>query len=224
MSDDLFRPSEQDDAIISPDANRPVRIPPNQVRTRKFPVLHVGEVPPFDPNTWDLTIFPRPLVKEPKRFTYSEFMSLPRVRVYGDMHCVTRWSQLDNLWEGVATRELLRHVELDERAKFVMLHCDGGFTTNLPVEDFFDEDCLFAFRRNGEDLCPDHGWPLRLVVPKLYAWKSPKWVRGVEFMEENQPGYWEEFTHGGYHMRGDPWEEQRHRPDSERYRDPGGNL
>ena len=215
MSDNDHRP-EDGSAVISDDTNRGERIPPRQARTTKFPMLHVGEVPPFDPATWDLTVFPVPLVKETKRFSYDEFMALPKAKVYADMHCVTRWSQLDNLWEGVATRELLNHIELDERAKFVMFHCDGGYTTNLPVEDFFGDDCLFAYRRNGEDLSPDHGWPLRVVVPKLYAWKSPKWVRGIEFLESNRPGFWEDFSHGGYHMRGDPWAEQRFRPDSER--------
>ena len=199
-----------DDAIISPDTRRQVRVPPHQAETRKWPVLHAGEVPPFDPAAWDFTIFPRPLVSEVKRFTWSEFSALPRVKVFADMHCVTRWSKLDNLWEGVATRELLHHVTVSPRAKFVMVHCEYGFTANLPVEDFFANDALFAMRHNGADLTPDHGYPLRLVVPRLYAWKSAKWVRGVEFMEADRPGYWEG---GGYHMRGDPWAEQRFRDD-----------
>ncbi|HEY8503929.1 MAG TPA: sulfite oxidase-like oxidoreductase [Gemmataceae bacterium] len=214
MSDTPPRP-EGPDVILSADTRRAERIPPGQVLTRKWPVLHAGEVPPFDPEAWDFYIFPKPLVKEPKRFTYAEFMALPKTKVFADMHCVTRWSKLDNLWEGVATRELLNHVELDPRAKFVMVHCEYGFTTNLPVEDFFGEDCLFAYRHNGQDLEPDHGWPLRLVVPRLYAWKSAKWVRGIEFMEEDRPGFWESWEHGGYHMRGDPWAEERYRPDSE---------
>jgi DMSO/TMAO reductase YedYZ molybdopterin-dependent catalytic subunit len=121
------------------------------------------------------------------------------------MHCVTRWSKLDNLWEGVATRELLHHVSLSSRARFVMIHSEYGFSTNLPIEDFFAEDCLFALRHNGEDLTPEHGYPVRLVVPRLYAWKSAMWVRGVEFMQEDRPGFWESWEHGGYHMRGDPW-------------------
>ena len=117
--------------------------------------------------------------------------------------------------EGVATRELLNHVAVSPRAKFAMIHCEYGFSTNLPLDDFVGDDCVFATRHNGDDLTPDHGYPLRLVVPKLYAWKSAKWVRGVEFMEDDRPGFWESWEHGGYHMRGDPWVEERFRPDAE---------
>ena len=197
--------------VISPDTRRENRLPPNQALTRKWPVLHWGEVPPFDPATWDFTIFPKPLVNAVTTFTWPEFSALPRVRVLGDMHCVTRWSKLDNLWEGVPTRELRAHVAIAPEAKFVMVHCEYGFTANLPIDDFFDDDCLFALRHNGEDLPPDHGYPVRLVVPKLYAWKSAKWVRGIEFMTGDQPGFWESPQNGAYHMRGDPWTEQRHR-------------
>lgn len=198
-----------DDAIISPDTTRDDRIPPRQAQTRKWPVLHAGEVPDFDAAKWDFSVVPKPLVSAVKQFTWGEFLALPRVKVFADMHCVTRWSLLDNLWEGVPTRELLNHVQVSPRAKFVMIHCEYGFTTNLPVADFFADDALFALRHNGQDLTPEHGYPVRLVVPRLYAWKSAKWVRGVEFMERDRPGYWEQ---GGYHMRGDPWEEQRYRP------------
>jgi DMSO/TMAO reductase YedYZ molybdopterin-dependent catalytic subunit len=129
------------------------------------------------------------------------------------MHCVTRWSKLDNLWEGVSTREVLSHVNVNPQAKFVMIHCEQGFTTNLPLDDFLREDCLFAWKHNGQDLEPDHGYPLRLVVPRLYAWKSAKWVRGIELMTKDMAGFWEKWEHGGYHMRGDPWLEQRFRDD-----------
>jgi DMSO/TMAO reductase YedYZ molybdopterin-dependent catalytic subunit len=199
--------------IRSPDTLRDERLPPRQVLTRKWPVLHAGEVPPFDPSTWDFTIFPIPLVDRIVRFTWDEFRSLPQVRVFADMHCVTRWSKLDNLWEGVPTKELLKHVTVSPAAKFVMVHCEYGFTTNLPIADFFGDDCLFALRHNGADLSPDHGYPVRLVVPRLYAWKSAKWVRGIEFMEADRPGFWERGEHGGYHMRGDPWTGQRFRDD-----------
>jgi len=198
------------DAIISPDTRREQRLPPGQALTRKWPVLHAGSTPTFDPATWDLFIFG--LVKQQRRFTYAELLGLPRTKVLGDMHCVTRWSKLDNLWEGVATRELLKHVEPSPEANFVMVHCEHGFTTNLPLADFFDEDALFALTHNGMELEPDHGFPLRLVVPKLYAWKSAKWVRGIEFMAADQPGFWEGWEHGGYHLRGDPWAEERFRP------------
>jgi DMSO/TMAO reductase YedYZ molybdopterin-dependent catalytic subunit len=201
-----------DDAIISSDTRREERLPPGQVLTRKWPVLHYGEVPDFDPQSWDLTVFPVPLLDKAVSFTWPQFQALPRGKVFADMHCVTRWSKLDNLWEGVPTRELLNHVTVSPAAKFVMVHCEYGFTTNLPVDDFFAGDALLATHHNGQPLDPDHGYPVRLVIPRLYAWKSAKWVRGVEFMEADRPGFWEEWQHGGYHMRGDPWAEERHRP------------
>ncbi|MFO0937474.1 MAG: sulfite oxidase-like oxidoreductase [Gemmataceae bacterium] len=203
------------DAIISSDTRRENRIPPRQAQTYKWPVLHAGEVPPFNPETWDFTLFPTPLISKVKTFTWKEFTSLETVKVFADMHCVTRWSKLDNLWEGVPTRELLNHIEITPAVRYVMVHCEYGFSTNLPLEDFLGEDCLFAFKHNGQPLTPDHGYPVRLVIPRLYAWKSAKWVRGVEFMEQDQPGFWEGWQNGGYHMRGDPWMEQRHRSDSD---------
>lgn len=202
-----------EDIIISSDTQRSNRIPPRQALTRKWPILHYGPVPTFNPATWDFQIVPEPLVSRNIRWTWEQFNALPKVKVFADMHCVTRWSKLDNLWEGVATRELLKHVTLSEKAKFVMVHCEYGFTTNLPIEWFFGEDCLFATHHNGQPLDPDHGYPVRLVVPRLYAWKSAKWVRGIEFMEQDEPGFWERWEHGGYHMLGDPWTEQRHRDD-----------
>ena len=199
-----------DEPIISSDTQRKDRVPPRQVETRKWPVLHAGGIPPFDPAKWDFTIFPIPLVDTVKRFTWAEFCALPRTKVFADMHCVTRWSLLNNLWDGVATTELLNHVKVSPAAKFVMVHCEYGFSTNLPIDDFFNKDCLFALKHNGEDLTAEHGYPLRLVVPKLYAWKSAKWVRGIEFMVKDRPGFWEQM---GYHMSGDPWKEQRMRGD-----------
>ena len=128
------------------------------------------------------------------------------------MHCVTRWSKLDNVWEGVATRERAEQgAGRRRRRSSCMVHCEDGFTTNLPLADFLGDDCLFAWRHNGARPEPDHGYPLRLVVPRLYAWKSAKWVRGIEFMEQDRPGFWESWEHGGYHMRGDPWAEERFR-------------
>jgi len=211
-------PKIPSDAIVSPDTLRGNRIPTYQVETRKWPILHAGGIPRFDPKKWDFTISPIPLVKETKRFSYDEFMALPRTRVYADMHCVTRWSKLSNLWEGVATREFRNHVEISPSVKFVMIHCDHGFTTNVPIDEFFDEDCLFAWIHNDENLTPDHGWPLRLVVPKLYAWKSAKWVRGIEFMTDDRPGFWESWENGGYHMHGDPWVVDPQNPTGERFR------
>jgi len=212
MSD---KPIIPPDAIISSDTLRSHRIPPRQAETHKWPILHASFVPEFDAAKWDFKIGPVPLVNEVKRFTWDEFRALPRVKVFADMHCVTRWSKLDNAWEGIATKELLNHVTVSPLAKFVMVKAEYGFTTNVPIDEFFADDCLFAWGHNGEDLTADHGWPLRLVVPKLYAWKSAKWVRGIEFMETDKPGFWERWENGGYHMNGDPWTEERFRPDSE---------
>jgi len=201
--------------IVSPDTRRAQRIPPRQALTRKWPVLHAGPTPAFDRAAWTFHVFG--LVEKPWQCTYDEFVSLPRVEVKADMHCVTRWSKLDMLWEGVATREVLGHVKVLPQARHVLVHCEYGFTTNLPLDDFLGEDCLFAWRCDGHDLEPDHGWPLRLVVPRLYAWKSAKWVRGIEVLDRDRAGFWEAWEHGGYHMRGDPWTEQRFRDDAEQF-------
>jgi DMSO/TMAO reductase YedYZ molybdopterin-dependent catalytic subunit len=195
--------------IISTDAKRAQRIPPRQALTRKWPVLHAGTVPDFDRARWTFHIFG--LVEHPWQCGYQEFIALPRVQVKADMHCVTRWSKLENLWEGVSTREVMSKVKPLPTARFVMVHCEHGFTTNLPLVDLLGDDCLFAWKHDGNDLEPDHGYPLRLVVPLLYAWKSAKWVRGIELMAEDRAGFWESWEHGGYHMRGDPWAEQRFR-------------
>ncbi len=198
------------ETIVSPDTCRADRLPPNQVPTRGWPVLHWGEVPTFDPATWTFTLFPKPLIDGVKTFTWQEFAALPRVQVFADLHCSTGESKLDNLWEGVRTTELRKHAAISAEAKFVMVHCEYGFTANLPIQDFFGDDCLFALRHNGADLDPEHGYPVRLVIPKLYAWKSAKWVRGIEFMSEDRPGFWEA-PHNGAPLRGDPWNEERHR-------------
>ena len=197
--------------IVSPDVGRTERVPPRQALTRKWPVLHYGPTPTFDRAHWTFHVFG--LVERPWKCTYDEFLALPRVRVHADMHCVTRWSKLDNVWEGVSTRTVLERVQVKPEARFVMVHCEHGFTTNLPLDDFLNEDCLFAWKHNGQNLEPDHGYPLRLVVPKLYAWKSAKWVRGIELMAADRAGFWEGWDHGGYHMRGDPWAEERFRDD-----------
>ncbi|MBC8140548.1 MAG: sulfite oxidase-like oxidoreductase [Armatimonadetes bacterium] len=211
-------------AIISADTKRgdgveKARIPQSQSRTKKWPVLDTGVHPPeseLTPDVWKFSL--DGLLDEPLAFTWDEFQALPRTQVFADMHCVTRWSRLGNVWEGVSTREVLKHVKLKPDAKFVLVQAyDRAFsffggashwTTNLPLEYFLDEDCLFADTHDGEPISLEHGGPLRLVIPKLYAWKSAKWVRGVEFRATDTPGYWER---GGYHMLGDPWKEQRYR-------------
>jgi DMSO/TMAO reductase YedYZ molybdopterin-dependent catalytic subunit len=193
--------------IISPDTQRERRIPPGQARTRKWPVLHYGSVPRVPTDTWRLEV--TGLVERPLAYTWNEFRTLPRVKVFADFHCVTRWSRLGNVWEGVSTREIMDRAGVKSEARFALpFGCDGGWTTNLPLEYFLAEDALFADTHDGQPLDPDHGGPVRLIVPQLYAWKSAKWVKGVELAANDKSGYWEQ---GGYHDRGDPWTEERFR-------------
>ena len=181
------------------------RLPPGQSTTLKWPVLHYGSVPHFDPQRWDFQV--RGLVEEPWQFSWKEFSALPRISFTRDFHCVTRWSRFDNHWEGVSFREILTRIRLRPGAAFVLVHAEQGFTANVPLADLDREDVLLATHHDGEPLTLDHGYPLRLVVPHLYAWKSVKWVRALEFLDHDQPGFWEQ---NGYHMYGDPWKEQRH--------------
>src|SRR5262245_56703216 len=196
---------KDDDIIISPDTQRSERLPPNQVRTLKWPVLDASGPPEIDLSKWEFEV--SGLVATPMKWTWKEFQSLPRVKVKSDFHCVTRWSRLDNEWEGVSAREIIQRVGVSEMTNYVLLHAyHQGWTTNMHLADFSAEAVLFSHTHDGHPLSLDHGGPLRLVVPRLYAWKSAKWVRGVEFLEHDQAGYWEEL---GYHMRGDPWTEER---------------
>ena len=181
------------------------RVPPGQFLVEKLPVLSYGPIPRFSLDKWDFRLFG--LVETPKRLNYQQFRSLPQSQLTSDFHCVTTWSRLDNHWEGVKAMDLLSLVRLKPGARHVMIHCDGGYTTNLTLEQLVDDDVIFAHRLDGQDLAPDHGWPLRLIIPKLYAWKSAKWVRGVEFLAENIRGFWEV---RGYHNRGNPWLEERY--------------
>jgi DMSO/TMAO reductase YedYZ molybdopterin-dependent catalytic subunit len=180
------------------------RVPPGQYVTDKWPVLTYGDTPEIRPEDWTLRIFGR--VEGEVKLPWTEFQALPRVQVKADFHCVTRFSTLDNPWEGVSTREILRRVRVDPEASHVMVHSYGGYTTNLPLEDFLSERSLLADRHGGQPLPVDHGGPVRLVVPHLYAWKSAKWVNGIELMDEDRRGFWEE---NGYHTYGDPWREER---------------
>jgi DMSO/TMAO reductase YedYZ molybdopterin-dependent catalytic subunit len=181
------------------------RTPPGQTLTEKWPVLHYGGVPPVDLATWQFRIFG--LVEEERSFTWEEFNRLPRVTLTSDFHCVTGWSRLGNAWEGVPTREVLNLARVKPEARVVMVHGMNGYTTNLPLDEFLGEDCLFALKHDGKPLTLEHGGPMRLVVPRLYAWKSAKWCTGVEFLPEDRPGFWERL---GYHMHGDPWTEERY--------------
>lgn len=191
--------------IVSPDTRRPNRIPPGQTRTRKWPVLDAHGTPRVDRTRWRLRVFG--LVKQELTYSLEQFEALPRVQVFADFHCVTRWSRLGNLWEGVATRYFADQAQVASHAKFVIFHGhDYGFTTNLPIEEFLAEDALIADRHDNRPLTDDHGGPVRAIIPRLYAWKSAKWLKGIEFAETDRPGYWE---HGGYHNHGDPWKEER---------------
>ena len=180
------------------------RLPPGQALTLKWPVLQYGSVPKFDPQAWDFRI--TGLVEQPLRLGWDEFNRLPTIEVTRDFHCVTRWSRFDNRWRGVAFSELLKRVKLRPRAGFVLVHAEQGYTANVPLPDLDRDDVLFATHHDGQPLTPEHGYPLRLIVPQLYAWKSVKWVRGIEFLDHDAPGFWEQ---NGYHMYGDPWKEQR---------------
>ena len=181
------------------------RLPPGQVLTQKWPVLTYGATPHADLQTWTFRCFG--FVDEEVSWTWKEFLELPRVEVTSDVHCVTRWSRFDNRWEGVAVREVLRRVGVRPGAAAVMAHTEEGYTTNVSLTDIDAEDALLALKHDGEDLPPEHGGPCRLVVPRLYFWKSAKWIRSFEFLDVNAPGFWEV---NGYHLHADPWEEERY--------------
>ena len=180
------------------------RLPPGQSLTLKWPVLHEGSVPTFDPKTWNFRV--TGLVEKLVRLSWEEFARLGMREVTADMHCVTRWSRFDVRWEGVPVAEVIRLAEPKPEAKYSMILAEEGFTSNVPLADLLRPTTLLALKHNGEPLPADHGYPVRLIVPHLYAWKSVKWVRGLNLMAQDAPGFWEE---NGYHMYGDPFREQR---------------
>lgn len=186
-------------------AERKPRIPPNQRVTSKFPVLHVGPVPKFDPLTWDFVV--EGLVENSLRLTYEEFLKLPKSVSVSDFHCVTGWSKLDNRWEGVAFKTVSDLVNPLKGARYVTVVAEGDYTTSLPLEDLLKDDVLLAYKLDDKPLEPKHGGPLRLVVPKKYAYKSAKWVRKLRFTKKQELGYWEK---RGYSNTADPWKEQRY--------------
>ena len=195
------------EAIVSPDTRRANRLPPGQSRTRKWPVLDASGPPRLDRVHWSLRIFG--LVERELTLSLEEFRALPRSRVFADMHCVTRWSRLGNVWEGVSTRELLGRAGVKPEARFVICHAyDNGWTTNLPLEHFLAEDALLADTHDGQPITAEHGGPVRGMVPQLYAWKSAKWITAIELASADRPGFWEV---RGYHLRGNPWREERYR-------------
>ncbi|MCS6836228.1 MAG: sulfite oxidase-like oxidoreductase [Anaerolineae bacterium] len=180
------------------------RLPPGQSLTEKFPVLTYGPIPPFDPATWDLRVWGE--VEKEMRWTWEEFTKLPTVTITCDIHCVTRWSKFDTVWEGVRFTDFIKLFGVKPSAKYVIAHCEYGYTTNLPIESMMDDDVLLAYKYAGQPLEPEHGWPVRTLVPKRYFWKSAKFLRGLEFSAVDKPGFWER---GGYHNDGDPWKEER---------------
>jgi DMSO/TMAO reductase YedYZ molybdopterin-dependent catalytic subunit len=180
------------------------RIPQGQSKVTDFPVLDMGIRPSVDRPTWSLRLFG--MVANEVTLNWNAFMALPQSKVVADMHCVTRWTQLDMNWEGVLARELVMLARPAEAAQFVTIHGFDGYTTNLPLEALLDDDVLIAHRVFGEPLSQDHGWPARMVVPARYAWKGAKWISAIEFHETDRPGFWEV---RGYHNDADPWKEER---------------
>jgi DMSO/TMAO reductase YedYZ molybdopterin-dependent catalytic subunit len=181
------------------------RLPPGQSLTEKFPVLTYGPNAHFDEATWDLRVWGE--VERDMRWSWQEFLALPTVTLTCDIHCVTRWSKFDTVWEGVRFNEFVKLFGMKPTTRFVIAHCDHGYTTNLPVEAMMEDDVLLAYKYDGRFLDPDHGFPLRTLVPKRYFWKSAKFLRGLEFSTTDKPGFWEQ---GGYHNDGDPWKEERY--------------
>jgi DMSO/TMAO reductase YedYZ molybdopterin-dependent catalytic subunit len=183
----------------------PARLPPGQYLTDKWPVLHAGDVPDTDLAAWDLRVWGE--VEEPLTLDWEAFSALPRAGTTQDIHCVTRWSRFDAAFEGVHWRELARLVRPKPAARFAIAHAEQGFTANVPLRFLEDDDALLATHADGEPLTPEHGWPLRLVIPGKYFWKSAKWLRGIELTAADRPGFWERY---GYHNDADPWQEQRY--------------
>jgi DMSO/TMAO reductase YedYZ molybdopterin-dependent catalytic subunit len=181
------------------------RIPPGQRLVKGWPVLHFGPIPRFDESTWDFEV--SGLVENPFTLSYGELKALGPAKVQADMHCVTGWTTLDNEWEGIPFRTVAERVGPKPESQWVITHCDYGYTSNLSLRAMMDEDVVLAWANRGELLAPEHGHPLRLVVPKRYAWKSAKWLRGLEFAATNKRGFWEV---RGYHTHAEPWAEERY--------------
>ena len=181
------------------------RLPAGQYLTRKWPILTYEPTPRFNAETYRFKVWGA--VENPIELNWQELLALPRVQLTADFHCVTTWSRYDNAWEGVSAHEILQRVQPKPEAKYVMAHSFTSYTTNMPLADFDDDDVLIAFKHDGEDLEAEHGGPVRLIVPKLYAYKSAKWLSGLEFLEKDRPGFWEV---RGYHNHADPWKEERY--------------
>jgi len=180
------------------------RLPPGQVLTERFPILHEGEVPAYDLTTWSLRLFGT--LANPVELTYADLQALPQRSLQCDIHCVTRWSKFDTRWSGVHLQDLLQALDIRPTSSFVMAHADHDYQTNLRLDDLLNPHSLLATHYDGQPLTAQHGWPLRLVVAGLYFWKSAKWLRGLEFTDQEQPGFWER---NGFHLHADPFIEQR---------------
>ena len=181
------------------------RVPPGQRLTTGFPVLTYGPTPRIVTSDWRLRVFG--LVASEREWDWDGFLALGSLTMTADFHCVTTWSRLDNHWTGVPSSRLVEEAAVSVEARYVMVHCYGGYTTNMPLEQFAAEDSMFAYMHDGRPLDPEHGGPMRLVVPRLYAWKSAKWVSGIEFMARDRRGFWES---NGYSNGADPWTEDRY--------------
>jgi DMSO/TMAO reductase YedYZ molybdopterin-dependent catalytic subunit len=197
--------SDASGIIYSSDTKRQNRVPPGQHLVKDWPVLHYGNVPRIETDKWTFSI--NGTIERDLKLSFEDFAKLPRVKVFSDMHCVTTWSRLDNIWEGPSSQTVAELIKIKPETSYVIVHGAGGFTTNLPLSDFLAEDVLFTFTHDGKPLTAEHGGPVRLVVPRLYFWKSAKWVTGIEFSAKDRPGFWER---AGYHNHGDPWTEERH--------------
>lgn len=186
----------------------PARLPPGQYLTDRFPVLHVGDVPDYEPGQWDLTV--TGLVDEPFTVDLDALRAMPATELTFDIHCVTKWSKFDTTWRGVRVRDLLERAGVQPAATHVMEHAEFGYTTNVPLADITTDEAIVAYEYEGAEIEPIHGGPVRIVIPHLYFWKSAKWVRSLELIAADSPGFWER---NGYHMYGDPFREQRFRGD-----------
>jgi DMSO/TMAO reductase YedYZ molybdopterin-dependent catalytic subunit len=199
----LFRSKAE--AKVADAGYDPARLPPGQYLTEKWPVLHAGSVPKVDLATWTLTVSGE--VQRPLKLTWEQLLELPSREVTVDIHCVTRWSRFDTTFKGVHWSEIAKLVSPKPSARFVVAHAEQGFTSNMPLAAIEDESALIAYEADGEPLAPDHGWPVRLVVPSRYFWKSAKWLTGIELLDHDEPGFWERY---GYHNDADYWKEERY--------------
>ena len=187
-----------------PDSTESERVPPGQYLTKGFPIMTYGQTPHIDTDSWQLRVWG--LASE-KTLSWADVMNLPQHEFTADFHCVTRWSKLDVRWMGVKVSDFMNLIEVDPTATHVMQHCYGGYTTNIPLVDFLNSNNFFAHTLSDEPLSLEHGGPLRSIVPHLYAWKSAKWINGLEFLDRDESGFWER---NGYHRRGEPWTEERY--------------